>query len=173
MLCLPLCAAAQQSHSSLSAGGYFHTEHSAFTDLPFGNGDVSYLLAYEYAERIALWQLGLGFAPEVSGTRDSDSNEEGAEQVKTDLVVTPQLNLLFKDRCFLGGTGILGSYVRDEDGDGDWIGPYWQLMLGLNFELGNSFSIGANAHYVMKSWDKIIDFKFGDIEYSALLSYRF
>jgi hypothetical protein len=162
-----------QSHSSITAGGYIHTDHSVYTDLPYGNGDISYMLAYEYAERLALWQLGVGFAPHVTGTRDEDSAEDGAEPVGTDLVVTPQLNLLFKDRWFRGGTGILGSYIRNDDGEGDWIGPYWQLLLGLDFELSSSFAVGGNAHYVMKNWDDIVDFKFGDIEYSVLLSYRF
>ncbi len=172
-LALPVCSAGQGAKSSLSAGGYFHTDHSAFTDLPFGNGDVSYMLAYEYAERLALWQLGVGFAPHVTGIRDADSHEEGVATVGTDLVVTPQLNLIFKDRFFRAGTGILGSYIKDDDGEGEWIGPYWQLLLGLNFELSSSFSIGGNAHYVLKNWDDITDFSFSDIEYSVLMSFRF
>ena len=155
---------------AFSIGARYHTDHSAYRDLPFGNGDISYMLALEYAERLALWQLGVDFAPDVSGTRDLDPEED---QVGTRFVITPQLNLIFKDRVFRAGTGVLTSYVKDDDGEGEWLGPYWQLLLGLSFNIAGSVSLDTSAHYVMKSWDKITDFKFGDLEYSMLLTFRF
>lgn len=164
-------AAAKNSGAGLSIGGRFRTDHSAYSDLPFGNGDISYMLALEYSEHLALWQLGVDFAPHVSGRRDSDP--EDADPVGTRFVMTPQLNLIFKDRMFRGGTGILGSYARSKDGEGDWIGPYWQLILGLSLDVFGPVSLDASAHYVMRGWDKIKDFRFGDLEYTLLLSFPF
>ena len=159
--------------NALCLGGRYHTDHSIYTDLPFGDGDISYMLAYEYDQHITCWQFGLDYAPEVSGTRDVDSDDAEAEIVGTDFVLTPQFNIIFKDRCFRGGTGIMGSYIRNDDGDGDWIGPYWQLHLGLNFPIGNTISIGGNTYYVVEKWDKIIEFRFDDLEYAVWLNISF
>lgn len=162
-----------ERHHGLALAGRYHTDHSEYGDLPFGNGDISYLLAYEYAERIALWQLGADFAPDVSGIRDSDSAEGVTNSVGTKFVVTPQLNLIFKDRMFRGGTGVLTSYIRGDDGEGEWIGPYFQLLLGLSLDLADALSLDGNVHYVLENWDEITHFGFGDLEYSAGLSYWF
>ena len=161
----------QSPNSSLSVGARYHVDHSAFTDLPFDDGDISYALAYEFSEKHACWQLAVGFAPDVSGTRDGDDAD--VDSVKTDYVITPQLNLIFFDRFFRTGTGIRGYYIVDDDGDGEWIGPDWQLQIGLGIPFGETISLAANAYYVLESWDRITKFAFDDLEYGMWLSYKF
>lgn len=162
-----------RSPHSLSLGARYHKDHSVFTDRPFGDGDISYALAYEYSERLAYWQLALDFAPDVSGTRDSDGDDSEAESVGTDFVLTPQLNLVFTDRFFRAGPGIRGSYIRDDEGNSEWIGPNWQLQLGVNLPFGEAISIDGNVYYVLESWGNITDFAFGDLEYGVWLKYTF
>lgn len=160
-------AFADESPHSLNAGGRYHTENTVFTDLPYGNADISYALFYTFAEKYAAIQLGVDFAPDVSGTRDAPNTN------KTDYVVTPQLNLIIKDRIFRAGVGLLTGYIRDDKGGGDWLDPYWQMMLGLDIPLGKNFSVEGNVYYVLETWDKIADFRLKEIEYGLWLNYHF
>ena len=83
-LALAIRPALAESPHSLSVGGRYHTENTVFTDLPYGNGDISYGLAYTFAEEHVGLKLGADFSPDVSGTRDAPHTN------KTDYVISPQ-----------------------------------------------------------------------------------
>lgn len=169
----PFSAAGQQTWYEFGVGARYHSQHSEFETLPFGDGDFSYLATLEYSEPVALWQLAMGFAPDVTGSRGPVPDEGTTEAARTQYVITPQLNLIFKDRMFRGGAGILRSYIRDRDSKGEWTNIYWQTLLGLSFDIGGSASLNTGAHYVFRGWDKIREFSFNDLDYSLLLSFRF
>ena len=166
-LALAIRPALAESPHSLSIDGRYHKENTAFTDLPYDNADISYGLAYTFSEEHAAIQLGVDFAPNVNGTRDAPHTN------KTDYVITPQVNLIVKDRIFRGGVGILTSYIQDNNDEGDWMDIYWQMMLGLCIPLGKNFSVEGNVYYVMERWDKIVDFQPKELEYGLRLNYNF
>lgn len=154
-------------NNMFSIGGRYHTQQSAFDDLPFGDGDISYLLAYTYSYYASMWQFGLDIGPDVKG-KMPDSSGEGVN-----FVLTPQFNLIFRDRWFRGGPGIRTSYLRSENGDGKWLSPYWQLQLGLSFPIWRTLSVDIGAYYVMEQWSKISKFRVNDLEYGLLINYAF
>jgi len=166
-LALLIRPALAESPHSLSVGGRYHTENTVFSDLPFGNADLSYGLAYTFAEEHVALKLGADFAPDVSGTRDAPNTN------KTDYVITPQANFIVKDRIFRGGVGILTSYIRDDKGEGEWLDIYWQLMLGLSVPIFNHVSLEGNVYYVLERWDQITEFHLKEIEYGLWVNYTF
>ncbi|MEI6514693.1 MAG: hypothetical protein WCO77_01840 [bacterium] len=149
------------SAQGFDVGARYHKQHSEFSGLPYGDGDWTYGAAYEIHDDNALFQLACGFTPELTGKDDLDYG------------ITPELNLLAKDGIYQGGVGILSTYTRDSEGKGDWMDMYWQLVLGLNFPLGKSLSIQANAYYVFENWDALSSFKFDDVEFGGYLGYKF
>lgn len=153
-------------NNMFSIGGRYHIKQSAFDDLPFGNGDISYLLAYAYLWEASIWQVGLDVGPDVSGKMPETA-------AGVDFALTPQFNLIFRDRYFRGGAGIRTTYLRDDNGEGKWLSPYWQLQLGLSFPVWRTLSIDIGAYYVLEQWPKISEFKFNDLEYGALINYAF
>ena len=167
-LCLAPAPRAQAEHL-LDLGARYHAAHRQFDKLPFGNGDISYLLAYSYAESLALWQLGVDFAPDVSGEMALAGDRVVGD---IDYAVTPQLNLIIKDNYFRGGMGVRTSYVEAED-DSEWLDPYWQFLLGLNFPLMDRFSLDASTSYVFEHWEKLDGFDFRDLEYQLTLNVKF
>ena len=166
-LALAIRPALAASPHSLSVGGRYHTENTVFTDLPYGNADISYALAYTFAEEHAAIKLGADFAPDVSGARDAPHTN------KTDYVITPQVNFIVKDRMFRGGVGILTSYIHDDQDEGDWLDIYWQMMLGLCMPLGKNLSLEGNVYYVLESLDKLVNFRPKELEYGLWLNYNF
>ena len=160
-----LLAAAQPTlvlgESAITAGVRRHAEHSVFTDLPFSQGDLSYALGYELHEKNALWQLAADYAPDVTGTNNVQA------------VFTPQLNLMFKDRFWRAGVGLLESYIDRKDGGEDgWTNPYWQFILGVNIPI-QKFSLGAAAYYPFAHWGDLDQIDVRDLDYGVSLSYTF
>lgn len=142
-------------------GARYHVAHKACHTVPFDDGDFSYGVAFEYHEENAFWQLGLNFAPEISGTNTAE------------FALTPQLNLLFTDRGWRGGLGFLISYVKDEIEGGDWSKVYYQFLLGYSFGSGGKYSLDLYAHYVFDSWSELDQFEFQDVEFGLWLSRAF
>jgi hypothetical protein len=103
----------------IDLGARWHSESSAREDLPFGDNDISYVLGYEYHENAAYWQLGLGIAPDVTaqdvdlpGTTNAVTGKpETFKDDTVDMVLTPQINLIFEDGAFFGGVGGFWSYI--------------------------------------------------------------
>lgn len=143
----------------------YHTEHSAFEDLPFDKGDLSGVLAYEYHESEAYWQLGLGYAWDPSGSREDFADP--------DYVITPQINLILKDGLWEGGVGALRSYTKFDDGSSDWTSLYWQFILGVRLPAIAGFDLSVASFYTFDRWGNLSDFSSRDLEFGAKLSYRF
>ncbi len=177
MRCLPLILAYAclvntpriEAAHLLDLGARYHAEHHRFDKLPFGNNDISYLLAYSYAESRALWQLGVDFAPDLSGKMVCAG---GRVVEDLDYAVTPHLNLIVKDNYFRGGVGVRATYVETGAGS-EWLDPYWQFLLGVNLPLAGRFSLDASANYVFQRWEYLDGFDFRDLEYQLTLNMQF
>jgi hypothetical protein len=154
--------ASPEQHHGLGAGVRVLQHHDHFADLPYDGGDLAYGLAYEYHEAMALWQIACFYAPTV-----------GDENTVVNYVITPELNLMFKDSIWRGGLGILDSYIDSDITGGDWTDVYWQFILGLDIPLGRSIHLVAQAHHVFETWGEAGQVDVGEFEYTGWLSYRF
>ncbi len=163
-----MMTSAANAKQAISAGARYHTRHSEFIELPYDKGDMSYQIGYEYHEGGGFWQLLVGFTPSIS---------EGTEGrgIGIESVITPQLNLLFEDRNWLAGVGVLASYIRTDDEseiENDWTSIYWQVMLGLRLPLP-VFNVEIMAYYPFEKWSTFRDFSGKDIEYGLILKWLF
>lgn len=141
-------------------GARQHVDHSTYTELPFNDGDLSYGIAYEYHEGQAYWQIALDYAPDITGTNFVDS------------VLTPQLNLIFEDRAWRGGLGILTSYIVSDDDD-DWTDIYWQFLFGIHLGMSKNIQLDVFAYYPFEGWAEIGEFDGKDIEFGGWLHFPF
>ena len=146
------------------AGARYHTNSSVLPGLPFESGDLSWLLGVELHEQAAYWQALLGIARGVEGLG-----------YDTRYVLTPQVNLLLKDRSFLGGIGILRSHIDpDVPGMGSgWSRTYYQFLLGYDFSTSNRTNLNIFVVYPFLRWSELSDFSGSDLEYQAGLSISF
>ena len=150
-----------QDRNAVTGGVRWHAEHSVFSDLPFGKGDLSYALGYEYHEGMALWQICADYAPDLSGTN------------KANYAITPQLNLLFKDKIWRAGLGVLDTYVSSkDDAHNGWTSIYWQFIAGIDVPI-KKFSLGASVFYPFAHWGELDRFDYRDLDYGVSLSYHF
>ncbi len=158
---------------ALSAGARYHTRHMQYVELPYNKGDMSYMLGYEYHEAGGFWQLLIGFTPSVSD--GTDGRGIGVESV-----ITPQLNLLFEDRNWVAGVGVLSSYINrdnkavieDEELRDEWTDIYWQLMIGYRMVLP-ALQIELMLYYPFEKWNTLRNFKGEDLEYGLMLKRMF
>ncbi len=155
-----LLAGVAQAQQALSLSGRYHRDQPDFAEYPFGDGDLSYMVAWETHNEDALIQIGADVCPVF------DDNEA------VDYAVSPQFNLLLKDRIYRGGLGVLSTYTKGDDED-EWMDMYWQFLLGLSFELPAKLSLDAYAIYPFKDWGSLGDFGVDHIEYSAGLAWHF
>ncbi len=148
-----------------------HAEQKKFTKLPYENGDLSYWLAYEFHEQTSFLQLGVGYAPSVSGTGQSEAEQERDGKIGVDYVVTPQISMIWKDQAWRGGVGLLKSLVAAED-ESKWTGIYWQFMLGLNLPI-SATGLDVMAYYVFDKWTTLPDFRGDGIDFGVSISFSF
>jgi hypothetical protein len=156
--------ASGQSASGTSAwtvGARYHSEGAVPPEVHYAKGDTSYLLGYRYTENKVSWHLAAEYAPNV-GTSNN-----------VDYVITPQINLLFADRYFLFGAGALMSYLKDDTLDDPWSALYFHLMAGVEFPLGQRWSVAALAEYPFKKAKDFGDFDLDRVDFMGMLSYRF
>jgi hypothetical protein len=147
-------------NSGIGAVARFHKTHEAFDLLPVTDGDISYGVTAEYHESEAFWQLGVTYT-DKPGTND------------VEFIVTPQVNLIFKDRYWLGGMGVLTSYLdRGEKEDSEWLDPYWQFLMGIQLPLAK-LQIRGMAYYVFEDWSEITEFSFDELEFDVSLVFYF
>ena len=146
---------------SVSAGGRYHVDSTVLPDLPYAEDDWSSLITFDVHEGAGYWQMGvdIGYG---AGTNDNVS-----------LVLTPQINLLAEDKGFVGGLGILGTFIQDDEAGDDWTDVYYQFSLGYDFRISGGLAFGAMAHYPFADWGDLGDFDTDDLEYSASLRFRF
>jgi len=163
IVALACSASAVNQETGISVGTRFHIEHSSFEDLPYGDGDMSYGIAFEWHENDAYWQICVNFAQKLTKTND------------TEHVVSPQLNLLLKDNFWRGGVGAMWSYVereKESGSDSDWLDVYWQFMFGVSMPI-YGMTLDLMAYYVFEDWDRLDDFDLNDIEFGAWLGFKF
>ncbi len=154
-----LCSAAFAGGSGAGIGVRSHVLHTQYEEYPFADDDISYVVGYEYHDNAGYWQLLVGYTPDVGDGTVVDS------------IITPQLNLLFQDRAWIAGVGVLGSYVKTEQ-ENDWTDIYWQVMLGFEFPLP-IFRLEVLAYYPFESWSTFDEFDSDDIEFGALAKFMF
>jgi hypothetical protein len=116
-------------------------------------------VAYEYHEDTGCWQLAVDFAPDVTGS------------AAIDYVITPEMNLIFSDRSFKLGLGILSSYISSSAGD-DWSDMYWQFLAGFDLVMGG-LDFDLMVYHVFEDWDDVGDFETDDLEFGAWFNYSF
>ena len=156
-----VAAFAASPNSNFDAGVRYHKDHSVYAALPFGDGDLSYSLGYEYHDQDYYVQLAAGYCPDPTGTNGLD------------LVITPQANIFITDGAWDAGVGILDSYISDDNAaSDDWTGIYWQLILGVTFPVYN-IPLSLHAFYPFETWGDIKEFHVKDVEYGATLRFSF
>jgi hypothetical protein len=160
LVVVALLAGPAWAESALSLSGRYHRDRTEFAEYPFGDGDLSYMAAWETHNEDAMIQLGAAVCPSF------EDNEA------LDYAITPQANLILKDRIYRGGLGILSSYTKGDDED-DWTDMYWQFLLGLSFGLPARLTVDVFAIYPFESWGDLSDFSTDDIEFSAGLAWHF
>ncbi len=160
-VCLPCNAKARPSQGAnqLTFGGRYHSEQEELSEIPFGEADIAYGIAYEYHEHAAAWQLGATYCSDVTGDKT------------VDYVITPEVNLITKDGFWRGGIGILYSYLDRED-DKDWVGPYWQFLLGVDIPLFG-IDVQARTYYDFENFGDLDEFGLDKIDYGAWVSFSF
>jgi hypothetical protein len=154
---IPLQPARAATSSSAALGARYHVAHSSFPSYPYG-GDFSYAAAYQWQEDAGYWQLALDYAPKVTGTNGLDA------------VWTPQLNLIFTDRMWRGGGGVLTSYGTGGGKKPRWSPFYWQVMAGLNLPV-QSFTLDLMVFYVFENPKTFKNFDFNDLEFGVWLNF--
>lgn len=159
MAVVTLLAGSVWAESGLSLSGRYHRDQPKFVDYPFGDGDLSYMGAWESHTDIAMLQLGAAYCPSL-------------ENEAVDFAITPQANLILKDEIFRGGLGVLSTYTKGDAQD-EWTDVYWQFLLGLSFKLPAKVSLDLFAIYPFESWDSLGDFSADGIEFSAGLAWQF
>ncbi len=155
----------------LVAGLRMHSEQKDFRKLPYENGDLSYMVAYEFHEQASFLQMAVGYAPSVSGTMQSPEEEERDGREEVDYVVTPQISLIWKDQAWRGGVGLLRSLVVGEDSR-EWTSLYWQLLLGLNLPVVGS-GVDVTAYYVFDRWGNIPNFRGDNFDFGLSIGFAF
>ncbi len=149
--------------NKLSLGGRYYAEQEDFPEIPFGDGDVAYGVAYEYHESAAAWQLAATYCPDVTG---DDA---------VDYIITPEVNLIVKDGIWRGGIGMLYSYLERDDhaaDDDEWVGPYWQLLFGLNIPFFG-MDLKALTYYDFESFNDLDEFELDKLDYGVWVSFSF
>ncbi len=159
---LPVCSSAR-THSNIGISARRHGEHREFKDLPFGNRDHSIGINYEFHEATAFWQFGLAYTPSLT-------IREG-ETEAPDYALTPEINLIAKDRMYHGGLGVASTYTEIDGGE--WTTVYWQFILGLRFELSQRLSLSGYGYYPFERWGDLDSFRFKDVEFGLRLGARF
>lgn len=148
------------SASRIGVGGEYHREHSAFPELPFLDDDLTYGLSYFNGAGDYVLMLATTYGHNVGGTNG------------VDYTISPEVNLLFTDRGWRGGTGILSTFIKPEEGDSDWLKLYYQFLLGYSFPV-KQFTADIHAIYPFKNIDRLDEFEFSDIQFGAWLSRHF
>jgi hypothetical protein len=87
-------------------------------------------------------------------------------------VITPEINLVFKDKIYRLGIGAIKSYITKDDTK-LWGDTCFQVCTGLEIPLFSSVSIDLYGYYVFDDWGKIQEFADNSFEYSASLGVRF
>jgi hypothetical protein len=168
-LCL---AAEEQGQHGISVGIREHSDRKP-KDIsqyyPFETGHLSYCAAYEYHAEVAYWQVAVDWSP-LPGVEAASYS------------ITPQINLIFKDRFYRGGFGLLRTYssgkwepTEESEGEevGKWTPFYWQFILGVSIPLPGRFALDVFGFYPFRKFKHLDDFEWDDFELGAWVSFVF
>ncbi|OVE75205.1 hypothetical protein BVX97_05175 [bacterium E08(2017)] len=145
------------AQNSASIGAKYRQMHSAFAELPYDDGDISIGLSYDKHSSESCIQFAVDYAWELNGIPTAD------------YIITPQMNILWKDNAWFGGVGLLSSFIEDEQLGSDWTDLYWQLLFGLKIPaFGTSMDLGI--HYEFDDWGEIGEFDWEDLQYGIWLN---
>ena len=144
------------------AGGRVHMAQPRISGLPYERGDLTGAVGVEFRDSEAYWQVLVDGVETLVGARSD-----------RDRAVTPQINLIFRDRMFVGGFGALVSYLVSEEDDNRWSRLYYQALLGLELPVGRRLNVSAFAAYPYQRWRNLYRFRSAEIEYSFGASFRF
>lgn len=174
--------------NAVVAGTRVHMEAPSDSDLPYGDGDMSYFIGYEYHDTAAFWQLGVDIAPDISSrelpipnsTDLTTGEKQYYEDTTAEYVITPQINLVFKDGIFRGGVGAFMSYIsrsgvlyEDKAASSEWSALNWQFILGISTPLFKKCTLDAYSYFPFETLSDVGNFGLGDLEYGAMFSYHF
>ena len=162
-LCVCPTHAQTARSSALTCGIRQYASHSDDSESPFGKGDLSYFLAYEYHEARAYWQVGVSYTPHATATSMVTNVES---------VTTPQVRLIFEEGMLIMGIGVLKHYIQQGDAN-HWSDLYWELEAGFQTSASASLGIRAVAYYTFREWGDIGDFDTSQLELGLEVSYRF
>ncbi len=152
---------APEFEHKVGVGVRSHSSNSAFEDMPYSSGDISYQFYYENHDLATsgFWQI-------VFGSSEDPNNREISK------IYSQQLNLIFKDRFYRGGLGILNHCIVTDDSD-EWSDPYYQFILGVYISFTENLGLGINGYYIFEKLDDETSFDSKDIEYSLMLDFKF
>jgi hypothetical protein len=161
----PALADSSSITSAVDIGMRYHRALTTFENYPFGDGDLSYGVAYEARDTSGYWQIAVNYTPSPSGSN------------KVNYVLTPEVNLVIQDpeqwKFLRAGIGILDSYMPSDDAtQKDWSGVYYHVLLGAHVDLGK-IGVELDAYYTFDSFSNFSSFKFDNLEYSLWLGYAF
>lgn len=156
--------------ASITGGVRQYINHPEDKGSPFGDGDMSYLLAYEYHEAKAYWQLGVSFTPETSVTSVVINAQSVVANVES--VITPQIRLIFEESLLMIGIGVLKHYVQGKEAN-HWSDVYWEFQAGLHTPISSALELRGLAYYSFRDWGDIGDFNTNQIEFGLEVAYRF
>jgi hypothetical protein len=159
---LAAAAQAQAPVPSVVVGGRYHAASTVLPDLPYDDGDLSLLVAYQLEEAASVLQFALDYAWDA-----------GARSNAVDYVLTPQINVLFRRNWLAFGTGALMSRIEGEGEGTGWTGLYYQFLAGTELDLGSRASLTALAAYPFDDFGELGEFDTGDLEYTVYLKFRF
>jgi hypothetical protein len=166
----PALAASTSSSSTIKSavdvGMRYQKALSAFEKYPFGDGDLSYGIAYEARDSAGYWQVAVNYSPSPSGTNGVFN-----------YVLTPEINLAIQDpdtwKFLRAGIGILDSYMPSDDAtQDDWSGLYYHFLLGAHADLGK-IAVEFDAYYTFDNFKNLKEFKVKDLEYGLWVGYTF
>ena len=142
----------------LALGLRYHQAADSVAHRALSDEDLSWVLAYEYHEEIAFWQIALGYA--------SGSNTDADARV-----LTPEVNLIFKDGIYRLGLGALINRVSASNSQ--WTDLHWQVILGVSIPVASRISVDLYGHYLFHKWDEISKTSDNAAEASLLLAFQF
>lgn len=145
----------------LGLGVRLHSHNSVFEERPYSSGDTSYELYYEIHDLATsgFWQI-------VFGSSESPENSE------INKIYSQQLNLIFKDRIYRGGFGILNHCIVTDKYE-KWADTYYQFIFGIYISFSEKLGLALNSYYVFEEWDTVTKLNGGDIEYALMLDFKF
>lgn len=148
-------------YHQVSVGSRIHLLNEKLESLPLSNGDRSFLLLYDINELgiNGYWQIGAGLTPSPDGTPETND------------LVTPQVNILFRDKNFSWGVGVLQSYLRTLR-ESYWTDLYGQIIIRYLIPVNKTIALDLNGYYVLDDWKRAAKIDYKKLEFGILINFQ-